>query len=65
MTFKDSLHIVSTDVFVTLVMPEWVMGVTERTSKLRTALRELKVGAPPLTIISTLTLLHTSCTWRK
>jgi len=41
MTFKDSLHIVSTDVFFKLIFPRWALGLTERLKKVRIAFDEL------------------------
>ncbi|TFK49124.1 cytochrome P450 [Heliocybe sulcata] len=42
MTFKDALHIVSTDVFLKLIVPKWAMGWTERFRNCQTAFEELR-----------------------
>ncbi|KAI0064392.1 cytochrome P450 [Artomyces pyxidatus] len=41
MTFKDALHIVSSDVGLKLIFPDWAMGLTKRTRKVRIAFEEL------------------------
>ncbi|KAI0321529.1 cytochrome P450 [Amylostereum chailletii] len=41
LTFKDALHIVSTDTLLKIVVPNWAMGLTERTRKCRLAFEEL------------------------
>jgi hypothetical protein len=43
MSFKDALHIVSTNVFLKMVASNWVMNLTERTRKVNLAFNELKV----------------------
>ncbi|EIN08462.1 cytochrome P450 [Punctularia strigosozonata HHB-11173 SS5] len=42
MTFKDALHVVSTDVFVRLIVPERAMGLTKRLRNVRLAFKELE-----------------------
>jgi hypothetical protein len=44
MTFKEALHIVSTDVVFKLLLPEWAMGLTQRLRNVRAAFEELEVG---------------------
>ncbi|KAF7983462.1 hypothetical protein HWV62_21746 [Athelia sp. TMB] len=44
MTYQKSLHIVSSDVFLKLIVPEWAMGLTKRTRNARIAFDELKVS---------------------
>ncbi|KAF8967870.1 cytochrome P450 [Flammula alnicola] len=41
MTFKDALHVVTTDTFIKLIFPDWAMGLTERLRTTRTAFDEL------------------------
>lgn len=43
MTFKDALHVVSSDIFLKLIVPNWALGLTERTRKVRLAFNELQV----------------------
>ena len=43
MTFKDALHVVSTNMFLKLVVPNWVLNLTEHTRKVKLAFNELKV----------------------
>ncbi|KDR75778.1 hypothetical protein GALMADRAFT_248465 [Galerina marginata CBS 339.88] len=42
MTFKDALHVVTTDFFVKLFVPEWGMGLTQRLKTARLAFDELR-----------------------
>ncbi|KII87602.1 hypothetical protein PLICRDRAFT_54684 [Plicaturopsis crispa FD-325 SS-3] len=42
MTFKDALHVVSTDVFLKLIIPNWAMGLTKRFRTVRLAFDELE-----------------------
>jgi hypothetical protein len=44
MSFKDALHVVSTDVFLKLVFPNWAMGLTPRLRRIRAAFEELEVS---------------------
>jgi hypothetical protein len=44
MSFKDALHIVSTDMVLPVVVPSWAMGLTERLRKANLAMKELRVG---------------------
>ena len=43
MTFKDSLHTVSTSVVARLIFPKWAMIFTARLRKIRLAFDELEV----------------------
>ena len=43
MTFRDSLHTVSTDVGARLIFPKWAMIFTARLRKVRLAFDELEV----------------------
>jgi len=43
MTFKDSLHIVTTDFFIKLIVPDKVMCLTEKTRATKKAFEELRV----------------------
>jgi hypothetical protein len=43
MTFKEALHIVSTDMILRLIVPEWAMGLTTRLRNVRVAFEELEV----------------------
>ena len=43
MTFKESLHIVSTDVWIRLLVPGWAMGLTQRTRNVCIAFEEFEV----------------------
>lgn len=44
MTFKDSLHIVTTDFFFKLILPDRAMGLTARMQRTRKAFEELRVS---------------------
>jgi len=50
MTFKEALHIVSTDMGLRIIVPEWAMGLTQRLRKIRIAFEDFEVGNffPPL-----------------
>ncbi|KAJ3514323.1 hypothetical protein NLJ89_g2441 [Agrocybe chaxingu] len=41
MTFKDALHIVTTDIFVKLIVPDWAMRLTPRLRRAKLAFDEL------------------------
>jgi hypothetical protein len=43
MTFKDALHILSTNIVLKIVLPDWAMKVTKHTRKADLAFMELKV----------------------
>lgn len=43
MTFKEALHIVSTDMILRLTVPKWAMGLTARLRNVRVAFEELEV----------------------
>ena len=44
MTFKEALHIVSTDMGLRILLPEWAMGLTQRFRKVRIAFEDFEVG---------------------
>ena len=44
MTFKDSLHVMSTDFLLKLIFPDKAMGLTARTQRTRKAFKELQVS---------------------
>jgi hypothetical protein len=43
MTFKDALHILSTNLIQKLVTPDWAKHLTKSSRKIELAFRELKV----------------------
>lgn len=43
MSFKDALHVVSTEVITKLITPKWAMGLTAHLRKTRLAYEELDV----------------------
>jgi hypothetical protein len=43
MTFKDALHISSTNLALKIVLPDWAKNVTKHTRKVQLAFTELKV----------------------
>jgi hypothetical protein len=43
MTFKDALHILSTNVVLKIMVPDWAKNLTERTRKVNLAFAELRV----------------------
>jgi hypothetical protein len=43
MTFKDALHIVSTNIALKIILPNWAMNLTKHTRKVALAFTELKV----------------------
>lgn len=43
MTFKDALHILSTNVILKIVLPSWAKNLTKHTRKVQLAFNELKV----------------------
>ncbi|KAF8638029.1 hypothetical protein AX16_010661 [Volvariella volvacea WC 439] len=43
LTFKNALHIVTTDIFLKLIFPDWVMGLTGRLRQARQAFQELEM----------------------
>jgi hypothetical protein len=45
MTFKQALHVVSTDMALKLVVPEWAMGLTQKLRNVRIAFEEFEVRA--------------------
>ena len=44
MTFKESLHVVSLNVFQRLIFPKWAMIFTSKLRKIRIAFDELEVS---------------------
>jgi hypothetical protein len=50
MTFKQALHIVSTDLILRAVMPGWAMGLTQRLRNIHIASEELEVGMTTLVL---------------
>ena len=46
MTFKDALHISSTNLVSKIILPSWAMKLTERTRKVELAFNELEVPCP-------------------
>jgi hypothetical protein len=43
LTFRDALHRVAVDIFVKLAVPNWAMGLTERTRRAQISFDELEV----------------------
>ena len=43
MTFKDALHILSTNVILKIVVPNWAKNLTKQTRKVNLAFTEMKV----------------------
>jgi hypothetical protein len=43
MTFKDALHILSTNMILKIALPDWAKNATERTRKVHLAFAELRV----------------------
>jgi hypothetical protein len=43
MTFKDALHILSTNIVLKIVLPNWAKNLTKHTRKVVLAFTELKV----------------------
>ena len=46
MTFKDALHILSTNLIEKIILPDWAKYLTKQTRKVDLAFKELKVGLP-------------------
>lgn len=42
-TFKNALHVVTTDIFLKLIVPDKALGITERTKNVKLAFDELHV----------------------
>jgi hypothetical protein len=51
MTFKDALHILSTDVMLKIILPDWAKNLTERTRKVHLAFSEMRVCAFGLSLL--------------
>jgi hypothetical protein len=51
MTYKDALHVLSTNVIMKILVPEWAKNVTERTARVHLAFRELEVCHSELTFV--------------
>ena len=43
MTFKDALHILSTNLYLKIILPNWAMYLTKHTRKVDLAFAEMKV----------------------
>ena len=43
MTFKDALHVMSTNLFLKVILPKWAMSLTKHTRKVDLAFTEIKV----------------------
>ena len=43
MTFKDALHIMSTNLVLKIVIPNWAKNLTKHTRKVNLAFTEIKV----------------------
>ena len=43
MTFKDALHILSSNLLIKIAVPNWAMDMTKNTRKIKLASMELKV----------------------
>jgi hypothetical protein len=46
MTFKDALHILSTNLILKIVLPDWAKYLTKHTRKIDLAFKEMKVRCP-------------------
>jgi hypothetical protein len=44
MTFKDALHILSTNLILKIALPDWAKHLTSKTRKIDLAFKELKVS---------------------
>ncbi|KAH9485050.1 Cytochrome P450 monooxygenase 124 [Psilocybe cubensis] len=42
MTFKDALHVVTVEIFLKIILPDWAMGLTKRLRRARLAFEELR-----------------------
>ncbi|PPQ93732.1 hypothetical protein CVT25_013072 [Psilocybe cyanescens] len=42
MTFKDALHVVTIEIFLKLIIPDWAMGLTKRFRRARLGFEELR-----------------------
>lgn len=61
MTFKQSLQIVSDDIFFKIAVPDWAFGLHERLSRVKTAFDELRVRDPQPRLILVMVNGMTSC----
>jgi hypothetical protein len=61
LTFKEALHIVSTDVFLKLIVPDWFPALTKRVKDIRLAFEELDVGFPSRRGSTLLTIISPTC----
>jgi hypothetical protein len=43
MTFKDALHILSTNIIIQIILPNWAKYLTRKTREVDLAFKELKV----------------------
>ena len=64
MTFKDAMHIVSTDITMGIVIPDWAKKLTNRMRKYTEAFRNLRVK-DNIFIFITIYLHTPRATWRK
>ena len=48
MTFKDALHVLSTNIVLKIILPNWAKNLTKQTRKVNLAFTELKVCYPKL-----------------
>lgn len=53
LSFKQALHSVAHDVFIKLSVPNWAMGLTEKTRNAQTAFEELEVRLTELERVET------------
>lgn len=58
MTFKDALHIVSTDMMIPILVPEWFPNISKRLRNVRTAMAELRVRIILFSPSASLSLFH-------
>jgi hypothetical protein len=48
MTFKDALHILSTNLIMKIILPDWAKNLTKHSRKVHQSFVELKVGSSNL-----------------
>jgi hypothetical protein len=53
MTFKDTLHILSTNIILVVLVPDWAKNLTERTRKVHLAFSEMRVCDFVLSLLHT------------
>lgn len=54
MTYQKSLHIISKDMLIKLLLPNWGMSLTKRTREVETAFSEFKVDISQLYMYTSL-----------